>query len=118
MLEQVSLLVELRNALLPRLDGVGDDRLKVEFRLDQPGRLVCDLLGLRRNDGKRIPHVADAFTDPDHHRPIINDQTMIMFAGNILSGKDCSNTGQSFGFGDIQPGQESMRDHRTPHPRK
>ncbi len=97
-LEQISLLVDLRDSLLPRLHGICDDRLWIKFRFDQSRRLLGDLLAFRGNDGYRVSHVSDAFSYPHHHRPVVDDQSMIFFGGNIFGGQHRHNTGQGFGF--------------------
>ena len=83
-LEQIAFLVDLRDAFLTRLNWIRDDGLEVELRFDQRRRLLGDILSFRGDDGKRVAHIADAFADADHHRPIVNDQSMIVFAGNIF----------------------------------
>ena len=78
--------VVLMDIGLPRLDGIGDDRLEVELRFDQRRSLLGDLLRFRGDKRQRVPHIADALANPDHHRPIVNDQTMVVFARDVFGG--------------------------------
>ena len=100
---------------LPRLDRIGDDRLQVELRLDQVRGLLGDLLGLRRHERQRIADVANAFANAHQDRPVIDDQPMVVLAGNVLCRQHCHDARHCPRPGDIQALQEGMRHHGTPH---
>ena len=78
--------MDLRDSLLPRLHGIGDHRLEVELRFDQSRGLRGDLLRFRGDDGDRIAHIADTFSDTDNHRPVKDDQSMVMLSRDVFSG--------------------------------
>src|SRR6266511_4837009 len=93
-LEQISLFVDWWNSLLTRLHWICDHGLEVEFRFDQSRGLFGDLLRFRGDNRQCIPYIADALSDTNHHRPIVDNQSMILFARNILSGEDRDDTFQ------------------------
>jgi len=85
-LEQVAFLMDLRHTILACLNRVGNYRLQVKLRFDQPGCLVGDLLGFRGDNGKRITHIANTLPNTHHDRPVIDDQPVIVFAGDVIRG--------------------------------
>ena len=84
--EQVAFFMDLRDAVLPCLDRICDDRLELELGFDQTEGSFGNFRCFRSDDGQRVPHIADAFPDPDHDRPIEHNQSMIVFGRNIFGG--------------------------------
>ena len=86
MLEQVALLMDLRDSLLARLNWIRDDGQEVELRFNLTRGLLRDCRRFRGYERERVPHVADAFPDADHDRPIIDNQSMIVFTRDVFGG--------------------------------
>ena len=86
MFQQISIWMKLWLTLLPRLHWIRDDGLEVELRFNLTRGLLRDFRRFRGYERDRVPHVADAFPDPDNGWPIVNDQSMIVFTRDIFGG--------------------------------
>ena len=88
MFEQITGRVQAGHIRLARLDRIADHRLGVVFHLDQIQGGGGDLARLGCDDRHGIADIADALADPDQHRPVVNNQTVIVLAGDIGGGQD------------------------------
>ena len=105
-LEEIAAIVDQGSVGSQSLLRGSHHRQRLVFHLDQLQRLLGDLLRLGGDQGDGVAHVAHLVVG--QHRPIGDDDAMVLVARHVFSGQDGHHTGQGFGFAGVHPQEASV----------